>query len=98
MLTYIAPDEVLGVFEEQGGAAVQNGQVMNVGLDLRVTGAIEDILAHPVNADILYVGAINGGIWKTTDATAVNPTWVAQTRAIACSDVLKSSQNAFELV
>ncbi|MCR9201189.1 MAG: proprotein convertase P-domain-containing protein, partial [Planctomycetaceae bacterium] len=73
------PDEVVGIFEEQGGAAVINGQVMNVSPDNRVTGAIEDILAHPTNPDILYIGAINGGIWKTENATAANPVWVPQT-------------------
>ena len=73
------PDEVVGIFEEQGGAAVINGQVMNVSPDNRVTGAIEDILAHPTNPDILYIGAINGGIWKTENATATNPVWVPQT-------------------
>ncbi|MEZ6127297.1 MAG: proprotein convertase P-domain-containing protein [Planctomycetaceae bacterium] len=73
-------DEVLGIFVEQGGAAVINGQLQNnVNPQRTVTGAIQDVLTHPTNADIIYVGAINGGIWKTENATAVNPTWVPQT-------------------
>ena len=37
------------------------------------------VLAHPTNPEILYIGAVNGGVWKTTDATATNPTWAPQT-------------------
>jgi len=38
-----------------------------------VTGAIQSIAADPSNASTLYVGAVDGGIWKTTDGGA---TWV----------------------
>ena len=31
------------------------------------TGAIEAVIADPNNANILYAGSVNGGIWKTTD-------------------------------
>jgi len=27
----------------------------------------------------MYIGTVNGGIWKTTNGTAASPTWVAQT-------------------
>ncbi|MEI8188111.1 MAG: autotransporter domain-containing protein [candidate division NC10 bacterium] len=32
------------------------------------TGAITKVLVDPGNSSILYVGAVNGGIWKTTDS------------------------------
>src|SRR5258708_26590065 len=35
-----------------------------------VTGAIQSIAADPSNASTLYVGAADGGIWKTTDGRA----------------------------
>jgi autotransporter-associated beta strand protein len=38
-----------------------------------VTGAIQSIAADPSNASTLYVGAVDGGIWKTTDGGA---TWI----------------------
>ena len=38
-----------------------------------VTGAIQSIAADPTNASILYVGAVDGGIWKTTDGGI---TWI----------------------
>ncbi len=44
-----------------------------------VVGAIHTLLAHPTNADVLYAGATNGGVWKTTNATAASPTWTPLT-------------------
>ena len=40
-----------------------------------MTGAIHTLLAHPTDADILYIGAVNGGIWRTDNATAARPNW-----------------------
>jgi hypothetical protein len=37
------------------------------------------VAAHPTDSNILYVGAVNGGVWKTTNATAVNPNWTPLT-------------------
>src|SRR5262249_61664228 len=44
-----------------------------------VSGAIHTVVAHPTNPDILYIGAVNGGIWKTTNATDARPKWVQLT-------------------
>ena len=68
-----------GVWQSQGPAPTQDGQVENVVPNDQVTGAIHTVLAHPSNPDILYIGSVNGGIWKTTNATATNPTWTPQT-------------------
>ncbi|MDZ4685792.1 MAG: choice-of-anchor D domain-containing protein, partial [Planctomycetaceae bacterium] len=68
-----------GQWIEQGPNATQNAQIRNVAPDNRVTGAIQAVLAHPTNPNVLYVGSVNGGIWKTTNATAANPTWTPQT-------------------
>ena len=38
------------------------------GRTLLGAGAIEAIAIHPSNPDIVYVGAVNGGIWKTKNA------------------------------
>ena len=40
-----------------------------------VIGAVNVVVAHPTNREIIYVGATNGGIWKTTDATDFAPHW-----------------------
>jgi hypothetical protein len=42
-------------------------------------GAINAIAAHPSNANILYIGAVNGGVWKTIDATSADPSWTPLT-------------------
>jgi hypothetical protein len=65
------------VWTALGPSPTQSAQVA-VPPDNEVTGAIHAIAAHPGNAGILYIGAVNGGIWKTTDATAARPTWTAQ--------------------
>jgi hypothetical protein len=65
-------------WQSRGPAPTRSAQV-DVPPDNEVCGAIQAIAAHPTNADIVYVGTVNGGIWKTTNATAPRPTWVAQT-------------------
>ncbi len=44
-----------------------------------VSGAINAIAAVPGDPNTLYAGAVNGGVWKTTNATAVAPTWTPVT-------------------
>ena len=56
-----------------------HGQIENVGSDDQVQGAIQTVLAHPTDPDILYIGAVNGGIWLTTDAMSPEPTWIPLT-------------------
>src|SRR5688500_8024909 len=61
-----------------GPAAITEGQ--SEGIPNRpAAGAIHALAPHPTNADILYVGAVNGGVWKTTNATAASPTWARLT-------------------
>jgi hypothetical protein len=67
------------VWTPLGPFAATNGQVENISPNNEVSGAIHTVLAHPTNPDILYVGAVNGGVWKTTNATAASPTWTPLT-------------------
>src|SRR5262245_45603367 len=56
---------------EQGpGPIFGNPNVVNIGQKNAVSGAVEAIASHPTNADIVYIGTLNGGVWKTTNATA----------------------------
>jgi len=68
MTTWISqgPDPILG-----GGNVFVDGKGQ--------VGALAAVVPHPTNADILWVGAINGGIWKTTNATAATPIWTTTT-------------------
>lgn len=54
------------------------GQVENID-DGEVVGAIKAVAAHPTDPNIVYVGAVNGGIWRTTNGMSVNPAWERQT-------------------
>jgi PKD repeat protein len=43
----------------------------------RVAGRINAVTPHPTNDSIVYIGAANGGVWKTTDAGVTwTPTFV----------------------
>ena len=59
----------------QGPGPILWGQVENVTPDNEVVGAVHTVLAHPTDPDLLYIGATNGGIWRTDDATSTRPTW-----------------------
>ena len=63
----------------QGPGPIQDGQVENVAPNNSVVGAVHDVLTHPTNPDIMYLGTVNGGIWMTTNATDTNPTWIPVT-------------------
>ena len=70
----IADAVVSSTWQALGPGPSTNGQ--NEGItNNEVVGAIEVLLPHPTNANILYVGAVNGGIWRTSNATASSPTW-----------------------
>src|SRR5207253_3179276 len=62
----------------QGPGPIRNGQEEGL-TNNPVSGAINAIAPSALNADIVYVGAVNGGIWKTTNATAASPTWTPLT-------------------
>ncbi|MEI7836086.1 MAG: hypothetical protein WCK05_06705, partial [Planctomycetota bacterium] len=80
----------------QGPGPTTGGQCIVAGGNL-VTGAVEVLVAHPTNADILYAGAVAGGIWRTNNATAASPTWVPLTDqypSLAISDLKLSPLDA----
>jgi hypothetical protein len=54
------------------------GQVENIA-DREVVGAVNALAPHPTNPDILYVASVNGGLWRTTNAMAPQPSWVPLT-------------------
>lgn len=68
-----------GTWQAQGPGPIIFGQTENVTPDNEVVGAIHTLLTHPTDPDIIYAGAVNGGIWKTTNATDGQPTWTPLT-------------------
>ena len=61
-----------------GPGPTRSGQI-NIPPNNEICGAIQAIAPHPSNANILYIGAVGGGVWKTTNATNASPTWTALT-------------------
>lgn len=91
-----------GAWTPQGPSPVVN-DLRNVGPDNSVDGAVHALVAHPEDPDILYIGAVNGGIWVTYDATAAKPTWVQLTdgeasQAIGALDLDPTDKNHRTLV
>jgi hypothetical protein len=64
---------------EQGPGPILNGQDEGLPGPNPVAGAINAIAPSPSSADIVFVGTVNGGVWKTSNATAATPTWTALT-------------------
>ncbi len=75
----------IGAWMPLGPSPIINGQTENVAPLLsgqylnQVVGAIQAVAVSPTNADLMYVGTVNGGIWRTNNATAANPTWTPLT-------------------
>ncbi|MEM8962486.1 MAG: RTX toxin [Acidobacteriota bacterium] len=69
------PNPFNGKWVAQGPAPIVGAQVENVFPNNEVSGAIHTVAAHPTDPDVLLVGTVNGGIWRTQNATAAQPTW-----------------------
>jgi photosystem II stability/assembly factor-like uncharacterized protein len=65
-------------WRRSGPSPSTDGQVEGIA-DREVVGAVQAIAAHPENPDVLYVAAVNGGIWQTTNAMAARPSWTPLT-------------------
>jgi uncharacterized repeat protein (TIGR01451 family) len=64
-----------GKWTAQGPGPTRNGQAENIIPNNEVVGAIQTAAPHPTDSNILYAGAVNGGIWRTSNATATSPNW-----------------------
>ena len=62
-----------------GPGPTDNGQVEKISPNNDVSGAISAIAASPTNADVVYIGSVNGGVWKSTNATSQLPHWTPLT-------------------
>ncbi|HEY6564100.1 MAG TPA: M10 family metallopeptidase C-terminal domain-containing protein, partial [Pirellulaceae bacterium] len=61
-------------WQSVGPNGVIGGQVEGIA-NQPVAGAVHAIALDPTNSSIAYIGTVNGGVWKTTNALAANPTW-----------------------
>ncbi len=67
-----------GTWTAQGPAPIQGGQIEGIS-GSPVIGALNAVVAHPTDPNTLWVGSVNGGVWKTTNATSGSPTWTPLT-------------------
>ena len=77
LIALVEPASAQRVWVEQGPGPNTQGQVEGIA-QRPVVGAIKTLVTHPTDVNTIYVGAVNGGIWKTTNANAANPIWVDQ--------------------
>jgi photosystem II stability/assembly factor-like uncharacterized protein len=75
----IEPPILGGTWRPFGPAPKVNGQSENAQPNNGVGGAVHTLAPHPTDANLLYIGTVNGGIWKTTNAASASPIWVQQT-------------------
>ncbi|MBX7073981.1 MAG: hypothetical protein K1X71_12610, partial [Pirellulales bacterium] len=71
--------DVLGVpdWVDQGPRPILNGSA-TIPPNNPVTGAAQSIAVNPANSAQIYLGMVNGGIWRTNNANTANPaamTW-----------------------
>ncbi len=82
---------------EQGpGPSLATQNLVNLGQSNAATGAVEAIAANPRNPAIIYAGTVNGGVWRTTDATAANPADIVWTPLTDQQKSLSISSIAFD--
>jgi subtilisin-like proprotein convertase family protein len=74
----------------QGPAPTFNGG-SEIPPNFPVSGAVQVAAPDPTNPDTLYIGAVNGGVWKTTNATAPSPTWTPLTDSLPSQSIASMS-------
>lgn len=74
MVFFLYASTLSAQWVQQGPGPSTEGQVEGI-TDRPISGAINCVTPHPSDGDILYIGATNGGIWRTLDATSATPSW-----------------------
>ena len=60
----------------QGARPGTNGQSEGT-TDREIVGAVNAVAPHPGDKNILYIGAVNGGVWRTDNALDPRPNWLS---------------------
>jgi hypothetical protein len=67
-----------GTWVPHGPAPVEGGGV-NAAPNDQIAGATHVAVPHPSDPGKLWIGTVNGGIWRTSNATDANPNWIPLT-------------------
>jgi hypothetical protein len=79
-LEYLERRRMFAIWTPVGPGPILDGQTAGlVAQQDPVTGAVNVVAPHPTNSSVVYLGAVNGGIWRTTNATSASPTWTPLT-------------------
>src|SRR6185295_15692161 len=63
----------------QGPGLTTNGD-LNISAQAHPTsGCVSALAPHPTNANILYIGTVNGGVWRSDNATSNYVVWTPLT-------------------
>ena len=63
------------VWSPIGPAPIPNGQVAGGATNIPVSGRVTAIAVDPANANLVYVGTAQGGVYRTSNAGVATPTW-----------------------
>src|SRR6266550_6050275 len=75
----VAPSAGAAIWVEQGPGPILFDSNTRLPPDNPASGAVNAIAPSPTNPNLLYIGTVNGGIWRTTNLTASNPNWTPLT-------------------
>ena len=58
---------------------ISSGGTVTINPNNQVAGAIRTVIVNPNDPNTLWVGTVNGGIWRTNTANQATPTWTPLT-------------------
>src|SRR5262245_50508267 len=75
------------LWKSQGPSPAVDGQSENVVPNNEIVGAIHTVLAHPTDSKTIYIGAVNGGVWRTKNSQSNHPNWKPLTDSMPSSAI-----------
>jgi photosystem II stability/assembly factor-like uncharacterized protein len=81
------PPPIVAEWKSQGPSPAVDGQSENVTPNNEVVGAIHTVLAHPTDPKTVYIGSVNGGVWRTKNSQSNNPNWKPLTDSMPSSAI-----------
>ena len=72
--TLLSISAVVPQWLEEGPGPIIN-DATHVAPEVVNSGAVSAIVPDPSNSNVVYIGTVNGGIWKSTQATNADPDW-----------------------
>ncbi|MEA2564668.1 MAG: hypothetical protein QOH06_6172 [Acidobacteriota bacterium] len=74
-------------WQSQGPSPAADGQSENAAPNNEVVGAIHTVITHPTDPKTIFVGSVNGGVWRTKNAQSNHPNWKALTDSMPTSSI-----------